>query len=313
MSNRTVELVYNRTGQVVELYPAQAHLGIPSNVSAYVYDGTRSNDDTADFTPTVSVDSLSTTLSSASGQSQTVRNRLNVTSSSGFSPGRLVLVDNGSGQREVVEPIKVSTGVVDLTADLAYDYPTATTTIKGIRMTWTVDAGWVADEGNVITPDVPSYRVRWQYTIASTVYNFQTYLRLVRKTFSHNVTVHDVIRRCPEILAKEPAVQRGQQLRKLIEAAEDRFRVDLLAEGLRPESINDTEIIDELIRTLVLYFHAQNFGAPNNRDRELYVQEMRQEYGNLFGRTISTLKVPLDQGTEGATANRPIKPYVFAR
>lgn len=313
MSNRVTEIVFNRTGQTVELYPPEAHLGIPSNMTAYVYKGTSSDDNASEFAPTVSVDTLSTTLTSDAGQGQTNRSRLNVTSSTGAAIGRLLLLDNGKGQREIIDPILVTTGIVDSAVDLNYDYTTALSTLKGIRMTFPVDSTWVADEGNVLTAGTPSYRVAWQYTIASTVYNYQTYLRLVRKQFKHSLTIHDVLERNPELLAKLPAAERGNAARRLINATEDQLRAAIRAEGYEPSQIQDTETIDELMRTLLMYLYAQSYGAPNNRDREIYVQEMRAEFAQLFGKTISNLTIPIDQGTENATAAEPIQRYIFSR
>lgn len=311
--SKTIELNYNQTGQTVEFYPPESHLGVGSVLSAYVYAYNKSNDDTSEFTPAVAIDSLSTTLSSASGQDQTIRNRLNVTSSSGFVAGRLVLVDNGLGQREVVEPIRVATGVVDLASDLAYAYPTATTTIKGIRLTFTVDSTWVAQEEKILTPEEPSYRVVWTYTISSVARKAQTYLRLVRKQFKHSITAADIERRFPEAVSKAPAAERGLHLRRAIQAAEERFRVDVLAEGYRVEQLADGEIVDELIRTLTFYFLVQSYGAPSNRDRETVVTETRDDYAKLFGKTISNLRIPVDQGSEGATSADPIQRFIFSR
>lgn len=321
--SRTVELVYNRTGQTVDMYPPECvrdALGIPSSVTCSVFDGARSNDDTADFTPTVTVDATSTTVDVASGYSQTNRSRVNVAATTSVSPawtiaaGTLYLLDNASGQREVIEPKKVNSGdSLDLVSDLQYDYAITVSTVKGIKCSWTVDATWVATESNILLPSSPSYRVVWTYTVAGVERRYQTYLRLVRLPFKSNVTAFDLMERWGTVLAHEPSDQRGERFQRAINAAEDDLRIDIIAEGYRPEQIHDTEIVDQLVRLRAIYVIANQAGAPGTRDVEAFLADVKREYGELFAKTISQLKVAIDRSSEGATAQEPIHRYVFTR
>jgi hypothetical protein len=315
---QTTEIVYGRTGQVVEAYFPEVVrdcLGIPSSVTASVFDGEDSNDDTALYSPVVTVDSLSTTLAAAAGQDQAagLRNRITVASASGIATDVLYLLDNTSSQREVVEPRKIASTVIDLVHDLQYVYPITTSTLKGIRCTFTVDATWVATEENITEPNAPSYRVRWQYTVAGTVYNLQTYLRLVRKPFRSTVTYRDLVARWPAMLEGQSREMRGDRFRKLIEAAENTVRTDILAEGYKPEQFNDTETIDRLVNLALDYHIARFLKEPTGRDRETFIAESKLEYGQLLTKMITTLKVALDVGTQGATTVDPVQNYFFRR
>lgn len=314
---QTIELVYGRTGQTVEFYPQECVrdcIGIPSSVTCSVYFGQDSNDDAVEFSPTVTVDSVSTTLSAAAGQTNsTNRSRITVASSSGITAGILYLLDSTLSQREVVEPKKINSTTIDLVHDLQYDYAITVSTLKGIRCTFTVDATWVTTESNILDPSEPSYRIRWQYTVGGTVYNHQTYLRLVRKPFKSSLTYLDVVGRWPSILDKQPREQRGEKLRRMIEAAEDTVRSDIIAEGYKPEQINDTENVDRLVNHALDHQIARFHSAPEGRDREAFIIECKQAYGEIFAKVISNLRVDLDTGVEGATTAQPEQRLFFAR
>lgn len=309
--------MYNRTGQTVSLYPPETIrdlLGVATSASVTVFEGADSNDDTAEFTPTATVDSFSTTVDVASGYSQTTPNLLSVAATTSASIGTLYQVENEDGQREIIEPkgINAADSFV-LVHDLAFDYPITTSTVKGTKITFTVDPTWVADESNILTPRTPSYRVVWTYTINSIVYNAQTYLRLVRKPFKTNVTAYDIAKRWPDIKTLDDRARRGQGLKQFLDAAIDDFRADVLAEGYQPAQLNDTEIADQLIVLRGCYLLANALGAPGNRDQESYINEIRGEYSTLFTRCISILKIGVDKGVEGATSPNPVQRYFFER
>src|SRR5574343_614355 len=123
---RTLEIVYNRSGQTVTFYPPESLrdlLGAPSSPTANVFFGTTSNDDTVEFTPSVSVDSVSTTVDVASGVSQSSRNTLYVAATTSTAIGTLYQVENVSGQREIVEPKGIAAAdSLTLVNDLQFDY-----------------------------------------------------------------------------------------------------------------------------------------------------------------------------------------------
>jgi len=317
---QTTEIVYNRTGQSVEFYPPQAAqeaLGVPSSVTASVYDGARSNDDTADFAPTVTVDSVDTTVDVACGQTNTPSNRRKIplAATTSIVAGRLYLLDSGNGShREVVEVAKISSGDhVESVTELAYDYAVTASTFKGLRCTFPVDATWVTTESNVLRPTQASYRVRWQYTVGGTVYNYETYLRLVRNPFGHTLTPQDLMASWPGIFQRETRDGRGEKFKRLLASAEDRVRADVLAEGYRPEQIKDTEVRDRLVLLAFEYELGRKVGPPEGRDQADFVREAAQEYGVLFGKTISTLRLALDSSVEGAINEKPIQRYFFER
>lgn len=316
MADRTVDVVYGLSGQTIETYPPEWSEGVPSSATAAVYDGTRSNDDTADFTPSVTVDAVSTTVDVASGYSQLNKRKASLAATTDIVVGREYLIANADGQRELVTPTRVVSGdYVELDSDLAHDYPITTSTFKGLRMTFPVDNTWVATETNILLPSTPSYRVIWSYTVNSIVRRHYTYLRLVRQVAKHGVSI-DSLKECwPDLQSEEVSEMRGQQFRYAIDAAYDRFRADVIASGLRPEQIRDTEIVDELVRAMTFYIIGAKMGiSPGGRDLESWVAESRDDYDRLFNKTINaTLKVAIDEGAEGATAAAPTPKIWFNR
>lgn len=315
MADRTVELVYNLTGQTVETYPPEWPEGVPSSASASVYDGTRSNDDTADFSPAVTVDPVSTTVDVASGYSQTNRKRLYVAATTNIVVGREYLLENTDGQKELVTPTRVVSGdYIDLESDLAYDYAITTSTLKGLRMVFTVDAAWVATESNILDPSEQSYRVIWAYTVNSIVRRHYTYLRLVRQPSKHGVSIDSLKEYWPDLQSEEYAETRGQQFRYAIDAAYDRVRAEVISAGYRPEQIRDTEIVDELVRAKTFYVIASMGIAPSGRDVESFINQTREDYERLFNNTVNAvLKVAIDTGAEGNINPEPMRQVWFRR
>lgn len=314
---RTDEVVYNRTGQEVEFYAPESVrdcLGVPSAVTCSVYWSEDSNDSAVEFSPSVSVDATSTTVNVASGQAQTTRNKAFLAATTNIVAGQLYLIDNASSQREVVEPRKITAATsCELVQDLQYDYAITVSTFKGLRCSFVVDPTWVVTESNILGPTDPDYRIRWTYTVSGVVYNHQTYMRLVRKPFKSTVTFRDLIARWPTLLSSESRDQRGEKYKRMIDDAEAQVRSDILADGYRPDQVADTETLDRLVNLALDYGVGRFHCAPPNRDRDSFIQECKEEYSRLFTKMVTTLKVQMDVGTEGAITVEPVANYFFRR
>jgi hypothetical protein len=312
---RTIELIYGQTGQVVEHYPPEMLEGVPSSASAIVFRGSQDADDTgnAEFAPAVSIDAVATTVDAASGQSQPLRRRLYLTATTGIAVGRQYRLANAAGQREVVVPVAVVTDdYLTLQDDLKYDYTTADA-LTGSRLSWTVDATWVADESNLLHPELPPYRVIWTYTIASLVRRDYSYLRLVRQVSTHHVTLRTIQGYWPDVSLDEQLNRRGQGFDYMISAAWDRVRIDIITSGYKPDQFRDTEIIDQLVTLKALQVMAMMGMFPSGRDPEAWAAETKLDYDNLLGRSILNLKAQIDQSTSGAIAQRPAEGLWFRR
>jgi len=310
---RTVEVIYGQTGQTVELIPAEWPEGVPSSASCSVYEGLDGLDETAEFSPSVTVDSVSTTVDAASGYSETQRNKLNLTATTSIVIGRPYLVENAGSQRELVVPKKiVSADYIETESDLAYDYASGAT-FKGVRMTFPVDNTWVAAESNLSQYKLPPYVAVWTYTVNSVVRRAYTYIRLVRFLWKDLLSIEDIKEIRPDIQADEWRETRGQQFKHFIDATCDAVRADILAEGYEPARIRDTEIIAELLRRKFFAMAGQEGVVPSGRDAELYVANAKAEYESLRARTLGALKMNLDEGTEGNASEQPVRTFSFSR
>jgi len=285
-------------------------------------------DDGAEFSPTVTVDSVATTVDVASGYSQSNRRLLYVSDTASIAIGRFYRVANAAGQVELVKPVGIASGdYLTLEDDLAYDYAITTSTLKGVRMTFPVDATWVADESNILGASVtadasdawdgdatrpnPAYKAVWTYTVNSIVRRHYSYLRLVRQPSRHNVTYKDLQRYLPEVLLEEYRDQRGLQCRDMIDAAWGEVRADIIGDGYRPEQIRDTELVNLLVTLRTVLRYASAGLAPDKRDPEQFIAQMSKEYTDRYARTIANLRVDIDQGDEGAATTEPARTLWF--
>jgi hypothetical protein len=299
--DRTAEIIYGQTGEVVTTYPPEWLLGAPSSVTAEVYDGTRSNDDAAEFSPSVTVATTDTTVDQPSGYSQANRRILYLAETASVSLNLRYRLANASGQCELVTPIAKSDGDhLVLESDLLYDYPATTSTLKGIAMSFVVDPTWVAAEDKISGPESPPYRAIWTYTLGSVVRRHYTYLRLVRQKLTGNITVRDLLGINPDIALEEPASVRGRGYEWAISTAEERLRVDISTSNWVPDQVRDAEILNELRRRITIWvIERQKLMA--GEDNAPLVEMLWNDYQALLLASIKARKgVHVDTGTEGA-------------
>lgn len=319
-------LIYNLTGQVVQLYlPEQEVItyGPPTAAAAYsAWRGDRSNDDTAEFSGTATLDAVSTTVSAAAGASQAIRRQVTLTSVSNIKPRTSYVLANVSGQREIVTPWEVGAAVVKLENELRNDYPITSSTFKGLRHYFTIDSSFIQDaakinaftaldHGDIIRRVEPSppYRLRWRYTTADGIAREHwTYFDVVRQRGTHNVTAADLRAHFPDILDEEWRSQRGQQFAQQIDAGWDRFCFDLRCTGYPIDALREGPVVDELVLRASLMIIAAGGAAPGSRELNDYIRETREDYTRMFERAIGgALKAWIDTGTTGAIDPQPLR------
>ena len=303
---QTVDLIYNQTGQTVYVYPDEWALGVPTSATCAVYKGDKDMDEDPEFSPTVTIDSVSTTIAAAAGPAQSNPRRLVLASCAGIDPGISYLAETDAEQRELVTPTKAHTAsaYIDLENELRYDYPASGCTLKGVRMSFTVNADWIANSNNILLPDWPSYKAVWTYTLGGLSRRAYTYLRIVRQVAKTGVTVRDLQKYMPDILLEEPRSQRGQGYNPLIEGAWEDCRRDLLALGREPSVFRDTEILAGLhIRRCLLNLGLYRGVAPGNWDPVAWTNQMRQDYEAYKSEHFGAKTTPkVDETTSGAAS-----------
>lgn len=327
-------LIYNRTGQVVSFYPPDAELvaeGAPTSAATYsVWAGAQSNDDTAKFTGTSTLDGVSTTVDVASGYAQTNRSKLYVAATSSGSPvwsigvGERYLVSNTNGQREIIQVRAITADdSVDLEEDMSFNYPITSSTLKGIRHYFTIDATFIQTVANInvygattlattlggvigsSSTQAPPYRVRWIYTTGSITRESWTSFDVVRKPAKANLSITDLRSVAPDVAYLEPLTQRGQDWAPQLLRAEMDVGLDLRANGCDAEQVTDPEFYDRLVlwRWIVNIGQALWMGSGEQPD---WYEHFRTEYTQLREKyTASGNKAWRDVGTTGGTSLAP--------
>ena len=315
MLNQTAEIMYGLIGQLVIAYPPDWADGAPSAASATVRRGDLGNDDAAEFTASGTVDAISTTVSVASGFSQSYPNRLYLASLTSLETGRPYRLDNGQGQRQLVVLKRIDTagGYAEADGDLLYDYPIGSTLV-GIRMVFTVDPTWVALDTKILDPEYPPYRVIWTYTCAATSRRYFTYLRLVRKPWQSLVTMDDLRDVWPDIMYAEGSEARGERVRRAITVACTEVRADIIAAGYQPETLEDTELLKQLQVCRTWRVLARTGITPTGRDPETFIAEAKQDYTELLDRTVrGALRIAASTDNRGAIDPEPIGSFFAER
>lgn len=322
MSQRSRKgLIYNLTGQTLEFYPPEnevRQLGSPSAAATYsAWRAESSNDASAVFDGTATLDSVSTVVSSTTaGYSATNRRLITLSSTTGVVPRRSYVIANVSGQREIVTPYEVGASVIYVENDLAYDYPTSST-FNGLEHSFTVDATFIATAGNIniygnqptsfqahraVRSDVaPPYRVRWVYATGGVTQQAWTYFDVVRQQLKHGVSANDLRELFPDITDHDFLQHRGQMCQQWIGAAYDLVLWYVRMSGYDEDRIREGPVLDELVRRAAIMTASSAGVVPGERDRETYVREAREQFyamkGDAFG---ASLHMWIDAGSTGA-------------
>lgn len=310
--NTRVALDFGLTGQVVEFYPPEALEGQPSALTVRLYAAEQSNDETPEQTPTGTIDATSTTFNGASGNfnHEVSRRRMFLTSTASLVVGRRYLIQNLVGQREVVTVKAIASGsYADVEFDLGYDYPVGSTLV-GLRMTWTVDSTWIADETNINEASAP-FRALWQYTLGGATRKQWQLIDVTRYPARGGLTINDLADHVPDIIYQDEAPGGGTLFQRLISAGWRRLSRDLRGHGRDPNSILDG-LRDELHLLGTLLEWAETGHAPPGRDVEQYRAERTRAYLTELERLVQAGKLRTTDA-EGSTNAETPRPLIFRR
>lgn len=306
MTRTTTDVVFGVTGQTFEI---RALEGRPTAATFRVFNDYDSEDlTTCEFSGTATVDTTSTTVASASGPSQADPQRLNLTSSSGFTVDRKYLVSE-NGRTEWVRPIEVGTGFIRAAYPLKYDYTTAAT-VASTTAVATVDSTWVADISNISDPldPNPSYRVRWAMTIGGSTVIAYSFLDLVRTRIGHGVDVDDLNGRAPGLVDQLPLEYKTDNARSLIDSAFRAFKAKLAAYAIDIDSLRNDELVDELVTLKALAILGAGGWKPLGYDSVTqYALDTSKDFETLFQQLVSvTLKIQTSDSSGAVQSARAL-------
>jgi hypothetical protein len=243
VSRTTTNLVYGVTGQTFSYRVPQ---GRPTSATFSVFSFDAGDDDTPEFTGTATVDSVSTSVTSASGASQSDPQRINLSTTS-IVAGTKYLLSEASVQ-EWVTPVEIQTGYVRCRYPLKNDYTTAGTFV-GTTISGTVDSAWIANLSNISDPSDPDpgYRVRWSIVVSGVTYVAYSHLDVVRAPVGHQVDVDDISARAPGWSDSIPTDYIEEQGRPVIDAAWLSVQAKLASLGIDTDAMRNDQILDELV------------------------------------------------------------------
>lgn len=305
---RRVEVVFGQAGQ--SLY-WDAPEGRPSSVTSVSVYRSSAGDDTAGEPATsgsASVDSVNTTVDAASGYGQADARRVNVASTAGIATGReYLLTAAADGAREWVEAVEIAPGdYITARSPLRNTYASADT-LEGTRISVSVDATWIADEGKISSAADPldDYRIRWVYVVGGVTHTHDSYFRVVRYQADHSVTAADMDEVMPGFVDYLPDYHQADQGRRLIDRAHRDVMWDLRATDVEAASVRDVDAINQaVILRVVANLAKHSVMAGRSSVESLQIAE--RDYSAFMDRVFRVVsRVNVDDGSGGASKGSP--------
>jgi hypothetical protein len=259
MTRAIADITYAITGQLLTHRVLQ---GRPTSATFKVFNDYAGDDETAEFTGSATVDSVSTTVSSASGLGQTDPHRISLTSTTGVTVGTKYMIAEG-GAFEWFAPLSIGSGFVRARRPLRNAYTTAATVV-GTTISAVVDATWVADEGNLsdhLDPN-PDYRVRWEIVIGSETLVQYSYFDLVRAPVRLGIDGEDVEDRAPGLHDTWPTDYQRDQGRPILQSAWRMVQAELGVMEVDTDAVRDEQLLDELTIRAALVVLAEGGWKP---------------------------------------------------
>ena len=196
-----------------------------------------------------SIDTVSTTVSGASGLSQSDRKKILLTATTGIVVGRAYLLTSATGEKEWVHIREIGSGYVRAKSDLRNDYAAADTFVS-TRIYDSFASSWLQDPNN-LSDDAdpnPGYRVRVEYVVGSTTYVHYGYFDLLRAQPTSAVTPADMEDFQPGWLDMLPADEQEDGGTRLIATASDEVTLQLYAVEKADEMLRNQFVRSELIK-----------------------------------------------------------------
>jgi hypothetical protein len=313
MSRRSQSIIFGVTGQSLIWDATEGQAGSVTGVTVYQMGAADDAQTESATTGTAAIDSVNTTVSVASGLSQTNPRLLTLTSTTGIVVGRQYLVTNAGGQTEIVEVEAVTSTQVTARDPLANDYA-AGATFQGCRLTIGLSSTWVADKSK-ITDDqdaFPGYRVRWVYVVGGVTYVHDSDFDLVRYPKGHTLLPADVEAMYPGYRQRLPGLHQGDEGRRLLEEAYEQFRWDLVDIDLDDDRVRGQDAVN---RATLLRFGCvlARMSLLAGRGDTAALDDAEKQYGAFMGKVFRTgPKVPIASDATGAGGVIPAVP-IFRR
>lgn len=297
-------IIYGVTGQNLNVRFIQ---GRPTAVSFAVYLDTTDEDGTPEFSGTATIDSFSSTITTATGYTSANATALALASTTGMVSGRKYLLA-GSQQREWVEPVRIESLAVTARHPLAGDYLSGATLVSTYA-TALVDATWVATLGKLsdIGNPWPDYRIKWTATISGATVVEYGYFDLVRTIVNYGIDIESVNLRAPGLRNSMPTEYARDAGATLLQSSWLSLQANLAAIGMVTDSMRDAQFIDEAMTLKALAILAAGGWHPLGIEWQSYYDATREAFGTFINQHLqSTQRHARTDGTTTITRTAPL-------
>jgi hypothetical protein len=282
--------------------------GRPSSVtSVEIFPWDASDDGDSEWSATGAVESNPNTLvDAASGYGQSDASVIAVAATTGFATDRSYLITSALGHREWFDVLRIASADTVTARHPLHNAYTTADTVQSTRITASVDASWVADEGNLRDDAGPNaaYRVRWVYVVAGVTHVADTYFNLTRYAGTHGVRPQNVESLVAGWMDRLPTDHRGNQGRTLIDDAYTAVKLDLHTVWTDDAMLANTEVVDELTRYKVVELTEFAKILAGGGDTTMY-QVARDAYRNRFDSLKRITDKTPTRDSSGAAAVKP--------
>lgn len=295
------QLVFERASQTLTLEARQGRPSSNGTVSLYDTRYARSNTDKNPIvTGTATRTAISTTVTAASGPSESNPKRITCTPPAATKAGDFLLLTDIVNASEAPERIRVA-GVgatyIDSAYDLGREYSTGALIESAVMTSPAVPTAWVENETNL----GEDYEAAWTYTVGGVTYVETTYWDLVRYVYESSVKTLDVLDRYPDLSRFKFASSPEDGFAPVIRAAQRDVDALIYGMGLNPHRMRGNEFLKYvvLIRTAMLI--ADNDIKPPGRTTppEFY-QRRKEEWDETCTRILEgKVKLPYDDDNDG--------------
>ena len=226
------EVVQDSTTATLEMYP-DTDLSYISSAAAVAYSPSGGELATA----TATVDSVNTTVTSASGSTYQT---LVLSSGTGVAVGRSYRLSNAEGEAAIVTVETVSGATVTLSNPPGLvNAPGSGDAFRGARVSWTLPAAATADRG-------ANHRVRWSITRGDgQVRAYSSVYHVVRTEFLDPVSPDDVYAYVARVHPGSASQMTPEHRRDVSDRANDRVRSRLMETKRYPHLVGDPAALNE--------------------------------------------------------------------
>lgn len=294
---KTADILFDVASQTLLV---RALEGRPTSGTFEAFDDEAADDGTVEFSGAVTLDTVDTTVTAASGAGQADPQKITLASTAGIETERKYLLAENA-VRQWVEPIEVAAGYIRVRYPLANAYTTDATLVSTYVLV-PIDDAWAADEANLsdLANPNPDYRVALELLIDDATCRYYDFFDLVRTTVLHQVDIADINARAPGLVDSLPTEYQVDDGRPLLEAAWQAVRAEFRSGDLAAHAMRHHEALDELVVRMALVILAEGGWAPDGIDKPDYITLTQRNFDRHWERHFAVaLKPAVATGTGG--------------